>query len=303
MSTNGAYGKQRREALIAAGDCGYCGNPREPKTRGGATATRCAVCAGKHRAQNARRRATRAASGECRECGAPCARVSRGAAVPWCAACRARRSARDQARYAAAVTGWRCVRCRMPMKLSVKEPGATATQCAGCARRAVLLCRERAHRKRLAEWDGEGWAPEVLSAAVRIKPKPLGRVRAVGFGLNRDTLDAIQALKARYRESNPDRRFRRPVADMLRAAVASVLKAGGPRCVERERLCQRGWHCTLRMSDAMYQQITKVAKDEFDGSRARAVRVALRQAVNPPAKVTFGKRRVLGAGVRGEWGD
>jgi hypothetical protein len=110
----------------------------------------------------------------------------------------------------------------------------------------------------------------------------MGRLCRVEFRIGKDTMEAIQTLKARYREVQPAPSFRCSVSELLRNAITSVLRKGdSPRVDRRERISIPGWKFSMRVPLAMYEEITQIANARFEGSRAWALRVAIRQAVNP----------------------
>lgn len=291
MNANRTYYQRRLAAVVAAGGCFQCRQPREAITPGGATKTRCATCANKMRAANVRRRHARAERGECGDCGAVVP-GSNGKTLVRCAACKARQSAYGKVRYAKRIKARRCIRCKKQLRWNVTEPGGTQRMCADCAKIVVHQWRARVYRKRMAAWNGEAPRPRELPPSRRIQTRPMGRLCRVGVRIGKDTMEAIQTLKARYREAQPDASFRCSVSELLRNAITSVLRKGGPLRVDRrERMCVPGWSFSMVVPLAMYEQITQIANAQFEGSRAWAIRVAIRQAVKPPLICRSGGRK------------
>jgi hypothetical protein len=68
-------------------------------------------------------------------------------------------------------------------------------------------------------------------------------------------------------------------------------------------ICHRGYQFTVQFPMRQYNAIVAVANKRFDGSRAKVVRLAIRQAVIPPFTVATGPKRVLGGRPRTKWDD
>lgn len=97
-----------------------------------------------------------------------------------------------------------------------------------------------------------GPPPTAKPRYVRGAAKRLGPWKAIGFTLNKSTLEAINELKRRYKEAHSGESWKDHVAEIVRDAVAGVLRKGGPVLTERERLCIREWRYTLRFPIAQY---------------------------------------------------
>ncbi len=180
--------------------------------------------------------------------------------------------------------------------------GKTASCCAGCARKRRVYGATYRRKK----WPDSLplFAPPTDEARHQGRgAKRTGPTAPITFKLNQPTIDAISALKRRYVERNNGKRWRDHLGVILRSAVAEVFKKGGPIPEGRERICMRGLYCTVRFPVAQYQQITHLANEKFDGSRAQTVRVAIRQAVNPPFVIKTGGKRVLGGKPHDPWDD
>lgn len=293
--------KEWRDARRAAGNCVTCGKPREPKMPGGATASDCALCAAKLRAYRKAHKKQLIAAKKCGTCGKPNRipvgtrwQIPRGATKTNCADCIRKISGRARAKNEQTVAEGNCVACGEPRvpppKKSIWERSPrprvhgkpTRTLCAGCAAKSRVRHNERNRVLRRNRTDIFGPAPTGEPGYCGGAAKRLGASKFVRFGFNKDTLAAIDALKRRYKEAHPGESWRYHVSEILRDAIASVLQKGGPVRVQRERLCIPGWAFVLRLPLDMYRQIARIAADRFEGSRAAAVRVAIRQAVDPP---------------------
>ncbi|MBC8139167.1 MAG: hypothetical protein H8F28_25115 [Fibrella sp.] len=256
----------------------------------------------KHNDAMKRRYAGHVAAGNCGLCGRPREPVEpNGATGTRCKSCAEKARERDRRIYTSRIAAGACSCCGKHHNFT-KPSGRKSSRCADCDRK-----RRNWERDRCAEKPG--FQP-VFGPSLTDEPrymgrgaKPLGPSASVRFAINQPTLDAINILKQRYRDANDGKLWRGHVSEILRDAVAGVLKKGGPVPVERERICVRGWHFTLRMPVAQYQQITHIANAKFDGSRAMAVRVAIRQAVTPPFVCASGGKRILGGKPHDPWDD
>lgn len=193
-------------------------------------------------------------------------------------------------------------RCKDCGKRDPGSPvGGTLRSCRECAAALRLSAAKKRREQRFARTDVFGPAPTGEPGFVGRGAKPLGRSMLIQIRLNSETIEAINVLKRRYCEANPGKRWKYHVSEIARDALAGVLKKQGPLNIKPDRICVRGWHFTFRIPITLYQQITHVAKQRFDGSRARAIRAALLQAVEPPFVAASGGRRVLGGTRRYEW--
>lgn len=259
VNTEYQANRKRYAEYIAAGKCGSCGKPREPQTRGGATATKCRSCADKVRARERTKDRQRIAAGKCAECGK-----------------------RHNTR---------------------KADGTKTTLCADCARKQRTYAATTRLRKKPDLQPVFGPATTEARYVGRAA-KRLGPSAAIGFHINKPTMEAIDELKRRYKVAHPGQNWQYHLAEILRGAIADVLKKGGPVLNERDRLCVPGWHHTLRMPIAQYEQITQIANQRFHGSRAAAVRFAICQAVHWPFRVTYGPKKIFyGVSPNDPWDD
>ncbi len=285
----------------AAGYCYTCGRLREAQARGGATRNLCARCAQRVRDQTKVRREGHVNAGLCGRCGKPSEQKENGTGFEIrCAACSKYDREWQQARTIARVGQDRCTRCGKPRGL-LRLRGAATTLCTNCV--AVQGALRRARRWKKIEADYWGPPPTGEPNFVGHAAKPLGPSKHITFGIDRPTQDAIWELKRRYREAHPGKTSKYHVSEIIRAAVAKALKGDGPAVEAYQPFCHRGYRFTVQFPMAQYNAIVAVANKRFDGSRARVVRLAIRQAVIPPFAVAVGPKRVLGGRPRTKWDD
>ncbi|MBC8138378.1 MAG: hypothetical protein H8F28_21070 [Fibrella sp.] len=295
-----AIAKKRAERA-AAGYCYTCGRLREAPARGGATRNQCARCAERARNQTKSRREAHVNAGLCGRCGKPSEQKKGGTGFETlCPACSKYDREWQQARTVARVAQKRCTRCGKPRGLR-KQGGATTTRCTDCV--AVQGALNRARRWNKVEADYWGPAPTGEPSFVGRAAKLLGPSKHITFGIDRPTMEAIWELKRRYREAHPGKTSKYHVSEIIREAVAKALKGDGPAMEAYQPFCQRGHRFTVQFPMAQYNAIVAVAKKRFDGSRAKVVRLAIRQAVIPPFVIATGPKRVIGGRPRTDWDD
>ncbi|MBC7807245.1 MAG: hypothetical protein H7145_13980 [Akkermansiaceae bacterium] len=93
------------------------------------------------------------------------------------------------------------------------------------------------------------------------------------------------------------------VSEIIREAVAKASGSDGPAMEAYQPFCHREYRFTVQFPMRQYNAIVAVANKRFDGSRAKSVRLAIRQVVIPPFAVAAGPKRVLGGRPRTDWDD